>query len=45
MYARFKVAPNNARKEAKDSADYVTESNAGEGAVLDACLKIIKEYF
>jgi len=41
----YGIAPNNARKEAKDSADYVTESNAGEGAVLDACLKIIKEYF
>lgn len=41
----FGIAPKNARKEAKDVADYVTESNAGEGAVLDACLKIIKEYF
>ena len=41
----YGIAPNNARNEAKDSADYVTKSNAGEGAVLDACLKIVKEYF
>lgn len=32
------IAPNSARKEAKDAADYVTESNAGSGAVLDAVL-------
>ena len=41
----FGIAPRNARKEAKNAADYVTKSNAGEGAVLDACLRIIKEYF
>ena len=41
----FGIAPNNARREAKDAADYITESKAGEGAVLDACLKIIDEYF
>ena len=41
----FGIAPNNARKEAKDSADYVTESNAGDGAVLDACLEILRKYF
>lgn len=41
----FGIAPRNARKEAKDSADHVTESNAGEGAVLDACLEIIRRYF
>lgn len=32
------IAPVSARKEAKQSADYVTESSAGSGAVLDACL-------
>jgi len=37
------ITPNNARREARKVADYVTESNAGEGAVLDACL-YIKEY-
>ena len=41
----FGIAPKNARKEAKDVADYVTESNSGEGAVLDACLQIIKVFF
>ena len=38
----FGIAPNNARKEAKEAADYVTPSNAGEGAVLDACLYLLK---
>jgi len=41
----FGIAPKNARKEAINSADYVTDSNAGEGAVLDACLEIIRKYF
>lgn len=41
----FGIAPSNARKEARDAADYVTESNSGEGAVLDACLKIKRKYF
>ena len=41
----FGIAPKNARKEAKAASDYVTESNSGEGAVLDACLKIIEKYF
>lgn len=36
----FGIVPNNARVEAKESADYITPSNSGEGAVLDACLKI-----
>lgn len=41
----FGIAPKNARIEAKDSADFVTESHSGEGAVLDACLEIAKRYF
>jgi len=41
----FGIAPKNARKEARDSADYITESNSGEGAVLDACLEINRKYF
>jgi 3-deoxy-D-manno-octulosonate 8-phosphate phosphatase (KDO 8-P phosphatase) len=36
----FGIAPNNARIEAKKVANYITPSNSGEGAVLDACLKI-----
>jgi 3-deoxy-D-manno-octulosonate 8-phosphate phosphatase (KDO 8-P phosphatase) len=42
---RFGIAPRNARIEAKRSADYVTPTNSGEGAVLDASLKILKKYF
>lgn len=34
------IAPASARKEAKAAAKYVTESAAGSGAVLDACLFI-----
>ena len=41
----FGIAPNNASNEAKEVAEYVTESNSGEGAVLDACLQIIKVFF
>lgn len=41
----FGIAPKNARREALEAADFVTESNAGEGAVIDACLEIIKRYF
>jgi 3-deoxy-D-manno-octulosonate 8-phosphate phosphatase (KDO 8-P phosphatase) len=36
------IAPNSARREAKESANYITESNAGSGAVLDAILIIQK---
>lgn len=36
----FGIAPKNARIEAKDASDYITPSKSGEGAVLDACLKI-----
>ena len=36
----YGIAPNSARIEAKKVADFVTLSNAGNGAVLDACLKI-----
>lgn len=41
----FGIAPANARKEAKETADFITESKAGEGAVLDACQEIKKRYF
>tara|TARA_B100000902_G_C27310185_1_gene917930 strand:- start:1975 stop:2433 length:459 start_codon:yes stop_codon:yes gene_type:complete len=40
----YSIAPKNARKEVLDVADYITPSNGGEGAVLDACLHI-KEVF
>lgn len=41
---RLGIAPKNARKEAKAAADYITETNSGEGAVLDACL-YIQDYY
>jgi 3-deoxy-D-manno-octulosonate 8-phosphate phosphatase (KDO 8-P phosphatase) len=40
----FGIAPQNARAEAKEAADYVTPSESAKGAVLDACLKIIKKF-
>ena len=40
----FGIAPKNARGEAKDVADFITKSKAGEGAVLDACLKVIEKF-
>lgn len=42
---RYGIAPCNARVEAKNAADYVTPSAAGEGAVLDACLHILNSFF
>ena len=40
----FGIAPKNARKEAREGANFVTETSSGEGAVLDACLKIIEKF-
>ena len=34
------IAPQNARREAKEAAGYVTPSRSAEGAVCDACLEI-----
>jgi 3-deoxy-D-manno-octulosonate 8-phosphate phosphatase (KDO 8-P phosphatase) len=42
---KFGIAPISARKEAREAADFVTESRAGQGAVLDACLEILKRFF
>ena len=39
----YGIAPANARIEARNSANYVTPSRSGEGAVLDACLHIIEK--
>lgn len=41
----YSIAPRNARREALAVVDYVTESRGGEGAVLDACLRIIEKFF
>lgn len=40
----FGIAPANARREAKAAADFVTESNSGEGAVCDACIEIKRRF-
>lgn len=39
------ITPNNGRIEAKLAADFVTPTNSGEGAVLDACLYIKEKFF
>lgn len=41
----FGIVPKNARKEAKRYSNYITPSNSAEGAVLDACIKIMKRFF
>ena len=41
----YGIAPLDARKEAKQVADYVTPSKAAEGAVMDACLEIKDKFF
>ena len=40
----FGIAPQNARGEAKEAAIFVTPSESGRGAVLDACLEIKNKY-
>ena len=40
----FGIAPRNARHEARKSANFVTKSNSGEGAVLDGALKILRKF-
>lgn len=41
----FGIAPKNARIEAKKAADFITDSNSAEGAVLDAAIEIMKRFF
>lgn len=41
----YGISPKNARIEAKKNSYYVTPSSSGEGAVLDACLKIKSKFF
>ena len=41
----FSITPKNARKESKKYSNYITPSNSSEGAVLDACIKIMKRFF
>jgi 3-deoxy-D-manno-octulosonate 8-phosphate phosphatase (KDO 8-P phosphatase) len=42
---KYGIAPKNARIEVKKVANYITTSKGGEGAVLDACIKILKFFF
>lgn len=41
---KFGIVPLNARREAKEAADFVTESKSAEGAVCDACLEIKRRF-
>lgn len=41
-HAKLGIAPAQARIEARMAADYITPSNGGEGAYLDACIYIMK---
>jgi 3-deoxy-D-manno-octulosonate 8-phosphate phosphatase (KDO 8-P phosphatase) len=41
----YGITPKNARIEARKKADYITPSLSGEGAVLDACLRIKNLFF
>lgn len=43
--SKYGISPKNARKEAKKAADYITSSNSGEGAILDAAIIINKKFF
>ena len=40
----FGICTKNSRVEAKKSSNFITNSNSGEGAILDAALKIIMKY-
>ncbi len=44
-HSLFGIAPQNAREEAKKAAQYITPSRSGEGAILDASLKILERFF
>lgn len=41
----YGIVPQNGRIEAKKASNFVTNSKSGEGAVLDACIKILKYFF
>lgn len=41
----YSIAPANADKLAKQSADYVTERTGGDRAVAEACLHILENFF
>ncbi len=39
------ICPNDARIEAKKNSNFITASKAGEGAILDASLFIMKKFY
>lgn len=41
----YSIAPHNGFYLAKEKADFVTRTNAGEGAVAEACLHILDKFF
>lgn len=41
----YGIAPQNADKNAKLYADYVTERSGGDRAVAEACLHILEQFF
>jgi 3-deoxy-D-manno-octulosonate 8-phosphate phosphatase (KDO 8-P phosphatase) len=41
----FGISPKNARIEARKASNYTTPTNSGEGAILDASLKIKNKFF
>lgn len=41
----YGIAPQNARVEAKKVARFITPSRGGDGAVLDAAIKILEVFF
>jgi len=44
-HVAYSIAPANAFYIARKRADFVTDSKAGEGAVAEACLHIMKKFF
>ncbi len=44
-HIRYSIAPASAFYLARKHADYVTQTNAGEGAVGEACLHIMEKFF
>lgn len=44
-HVAYSIAPANAFYLAKNKASFVTESKSGEGAVAEACLHIIENFF
>lgn len=41
----YAIAPNNAFYLTRKKADYVTETNAGSGAVLEAAIHILEKFY